>query len=45
MDVLLEEEACDIPQDLVNAYREMATDERREAEAREWAKSVIGDAV
>lgn len=32
-----------VPQDLVNAYREMAADERREAEAHEWAEVVIGD--
>jgi predicted CopG family antitoxin len=32
-----------VPQDLVNAYREMAADERREAEAHEWAESLIGD--
>lgn len=32
-----------VPQDLANAYREMAADERREAEAQEWAEAVIGD--
>lgn len=32
-----------VPQDLVNAYREMAADERREAEAHEWAEALIGD--
>jgi predicted CopG family antitoxin len=32
-----------VPQDLVNAYREMAADERREAEAHEWVEAVIGD--
>ena len=32
-----------VPQDLVNAYREMAADERREAEAHEWAEVMIGD--
>ena len=41
--MLFEEEAGDIPQDLVNAYREMAADEQREAEAHEWAEAVIGD--
>ena len=28
---------------LAGAYREMAADERREAEALEWAESTLGD--
>jgi predicted CopG family antitoxin len=32
-----------IKDDLENAYREMALDEEREAEALEWAESTIGD--
>lgn len=30
-------------QDLYPAYREMAADEAREAEAREWAEGTYGD--
>jgi predicted CopG family antitoxin len=30
-------------EDLASAYREMATDERREAEAAEWAESTVRD--
>jgi hypothetical protein len=33
------------PQDLAAAYREMATDEAREAEAHEWAEATIRDLV
>ena len=32
-----------IRQDLDTAYREMAQDEAREAEALEWAEATIGD--
>ena len=32
-----------VKQKLESAYREMAADERREAEALEWAESTIGD--
>ena len=32
-----------IPQDLEKAYKEMAQDEKREAEALEWAEATIGD--
>jgi predicted CopG family antitoxin len=32
-----------IAKDLDRAYREMAADERRESEAREWAEAMIGD--
>ncbi len=32
-----------IEQDLDAAYREMAADEEREAEALEWAEALIGD--
>ena len=32
-----------IHQDLEDAYREMAADEAREAEALEWAEATIGD--
>ena len=32
-----------IDQDLAAAYREMAADEAREADARDWAESTIGD--
>jgi len=32
-----------IPQDLAAAYREMAMDESREAEALEWSEGLIGD--
>ncbi len=32
-----------VDQDLVAAYREMAADEAREAEARDWAEATIGD--
>ena len=31
--------------DLVAAYREMAADEKREAEAAEWSEALVGDAV
>lgn len=31
-------------QDLENAYRQMAQDEEREAEALAWAEATIGDA-
>lgn len=34
-----------IDQDLAAAYREMAADEAREADARDWAESTIGDVV
>ena len=32
-----------IPQDLEAAYREMAADKSREAEALEWSEGLIGD--
>jgi predicted CopG family antitoxin len=32
-----------VPQDLAAAYREMAADEEREAEAQEWAEATAGD--
>jgi hypothetical protein len=32
-----------ISQDLEAAYREMAQDEAREAEALEWAEAMVGD--
>jgi predicted CopG family antitoxin len=32
-----------VPEDLTAAYREMAADERREAEAAEWAEATLGD--
>jgi hypothetical protein len=32
-----------IEPDLLEAYREMAADEAREAEALEWAEATIGD--
>jgi hypothetical protein len=32
-----------VRQDMMAAYREMAADEAREAEAREWAESTIAD--
>lgn len=32
-----------ITQDLENAYREMAQDDKREAEALEWSEDTIGD--
>jgi hypothetical protein len=32
-----------IGKDLEAAYRQMATDEAREAEALEWAESTVGD--
>ena len=31
--------------DLVAAYREMAEDEAREAEAQEWAEATVGDSA
>jgi predicted CopG family antitoxin len=34
-----------VPQDLANAYREMAADEAREGEAHEWAEATLGDVV
>lgn len=34
-----------LPPDLVSAYRDMAADEVREAEALEWAEATIGDAA
>jgi predicted CopG family antitoxin len=33
-----------VTEDLVRAYREMAGDERREAEAAEWADATASDA-
>jgi predicted CopG family antitoxin len=33
------------PKGLTAAYRQMAKDEVREAEAREWANATIGDAA
>lgn len=32
-----------MPQDLMDAYRQMAADEAREAEAHEWAEATVGD--
>jgi predicted CopG family antitoxin len=32
-----------VPQDLAAAYREMAADERREAEAHQWAEATVRD--
>ncbi|MBI4607335.1 MAG: addiction module antitoxin [Planctomycetes bacterium] len=32
-----------VSQDLMEAYREMAADEAREAEAHEWAEATIAD--
>jgi predicted CopG family antitoxin len=32
-----------VPQDLADAYRAMAMDESREAEAHEWAEATIRD--
>jgi hypothetical protein len=32
-----------LPSDLASAYRQMAQDEGREAEALEWAEATIGD--
>jgi predicted CopG family antitoxin len=32
-----------IPGDLMAAYREMAEEEDREAEARDWAEAMVGD--
>ena len=32
-----------IPESLARAYEEMANDEERESEAREWAEATIGD--
>lgn len=34
-----------MPEDLAAAYRDMAADERREAEARDWADATIRDAA
>lgn len=34
-----------IPTDIEEAYRQMATDEEREAEAMEWTEGLIGDVV
>jgi predicted CopG family antitoxin len=34
-----------IPQDLAAAYREMAMDESREAEALEWSEAVLSDCI
>jgi predicted CopG family antitoxin len=34
-----------IPQDLAAAYREMAMDESREAEALEWSEAVLPDCI
>mgnify|MGYP003566082015 CR=1 FL=1 len=34
-----------LSEDLAVAYQEMAADEAREAEALEWAESMIGDVV
>jgi hypothetical protein len=36
-------EAVPRTQDLAAAYREMAADEDREAEAHEWAEATLGD--
>jgi hypothetical protein len=32
-----------IKESLANAYAEMATDERRDAEAEEWCQALVGD--
>ena len=32
-----------ISPDLVSAYQEMGADERREADAHEWAEATVGD--
>jgi hypothetical protein len=32
-----------VPQDLADAYRDMAADEAREGEAHEWAEATLGD--
>ena len=32
-----------VPRDLEAAYRELAADELREAEAHEWAEATVGD--
>jgi predicted CopG family antitoxin len=32
-----------VPQDLADAYRAMAADESREAEAQEWAEATLRD--
>ncbi len=32
-----------LSRDLLDAYREMANDERREAEAGEWAEATVSD--
>lgn len=32
-----------LPKDLVAAYREMAGDEARETDARDWAEATVGD--
>lgn len=32
-----------VPHDLAAAYREMAADERREAEAHEWVEATVRD--
>ena len=34
-----------INENLDSAYRDMAQDEEREAEALEWAEAIIGDVV
>ena len=34
-----------IPSDIEEAYRQMAADEEREAEAMEWTEGLIGDVV
>ena len=32
-----------VPRDIVERYRAMAADEKREREATEWAESLVGD--
>lgn len=34
-----------VPEDLTAAYREMAADERREEEAREWAEATLAPRI
>lgn len=34
-----------IPSDIEEAYRQMAADEEREAEAMEWTEGLIGDVL
>jgi hypothetical protein len=37
------DDICAVNQDMEAAYRQMAADEAREAEALEWSEGLIGD--